>query len=521
MARTLAFTALAGLLGAGAAGFALFLPLPSPLVPSAVPAAAAADAAPAEPEEGDPFSVETLPAQVAVTVGEPLVLPPPRVRGGAPPFARSLTGGPAARLVALDALRIAPASPGGSGPYTLTVTDARGRTASTQTHVVAALPLSMRGAPRDVATVGRPYEARFAVAGGRAPYAWSFSGLSPAGLAFVNGVLSGTPTQSGDSRGMVVTATDADGRQAFSGEFSVDVSEPLALQALPALVRAVAGEAVTLPAPAVSGGTGPYEVTLSGPPGAVLAADGSLSLQPGSAGRLGPYVLTARDARGRTASTSVTLDAVEPLKVSTYGDVVLARGIEARVPGPRVSGGRGPYAFSLASATGSALAPAGLAISRRTGDVAGIPSKAGPNGPYRIRVSDADGRTADSLDFSLAVEEAEAATAETSREVYVNGRRFCVSRRGDDCVRQGGFDVVEVRFPSLRLVDTLAFGCEFSSVPSGIWEISDGRAWTTVSPTSPGPCAAGIPATAVRAVRYTRVDGSFGRMSAPRATLGR
>ncbi len=191
------------------------------------------------------------------------------------------------------------------------------------------------------------------------------------------------------------------------------------------------------------------------------------------------------------------------------------------MPGPRASGGRPPYAFTLYAGAGPAQPPAGLAVSRRTGDIAGIPSRPGPNGPYRIRVADADGRTADSLDFSLAVEEAEPATAETPREVHVDGRRFCASKRSDDCVRNGGFDVVEVRFAALRLVDTLSFGCEFSSVPSGVWEISDGRAWTTVSPTAPGPCAAGIPATAVRAVRYTRIDGSFARLTAPRATLGR
>ena len=231
--------------------------------------------------------------------------------------------------------------------------------------------------------------------------------------------------------------------------------------------------------------------------------------------------LTVRDARGRTASTRTSVSAVSPLQVSTYPDAVMALGIEASVPGPFVTGGTPPYAFDLVlDATNELVAaPAGLALSRAAGVLAGIPGRAGVSGPYRIRVGDAAGRKSESLAFTVTVADAAEAGPGTPREVYVDGRLFCSSSRASDCARSGDFETLEVRYAALQRVNELSFGCEFSAVPSGVWEISDGRRWTTVTPTYTTPCSAGIPTTAVRSVRYTRADGAFAKLWAPRAAF--
>jgi len=522
MTRTTVALTLLAVVAAGGASYAIAPGLLGQMAPYA-PGGETEPPQQRPPEGDDTLSIETLPASVPATVGTVTVLPPRHVRGGTPPFTRTLTGGPGASLAALGSIRVSTPSAGPSGPYTLTVTDSRGRTASTQMHVLASMPLAMRGTPPTAATVGTTYEARFPVTGGRPPYAWSFSGPGPTGTAFVNGVLSGTPTQPGTVTGMVVTASDADGRQAYSGEFSVDVADPLTVQALPATVAVTVGEAYRLPPPAVAGGSPPYAVSLSGPPGASLGTDGSVGLSPASRGRLGPYVVTVRDSRGRRAETRTAMLAMDLLRVSTYADSTLAAGIEGAVPGPGVSGGAPPYAFALVSdaTAGQRSAPPGLALSAVDGSLGGLPTEPGRHGPYRIRVTDATGRSTASLPFTVTVADAAPGAAETPREVYVDGQRYCASRGRDDCARAGRFDTVEVRYAALQRVNELSFGCEFTAVPSGTWEISDGRTWTTVVPNYSGPCTASIPDVAVRAVRYTRTDGAFARLWAPRATLSR
>ena len=470
----------------------------------------------------DAFSVETFPAQVSATLGSSTILQPRRVRGGTAPFKRSLSGGDGVSLGALGTVIVAPRKEGSYGPFTLTVTDARGRTASTEMHVVASEPLSLSGNPPPSGTVGKAYEARFVAKGGRPPYAWSFSGLSPAGLAFVNGTLSGVPQQAGEASGMVVTATDADNRQAYSGLFSVSVSDSLALQKLPGRIEVVVGQPRTLPAPAVTGGEPPYRKVLSGGEGATLNQDGSITVAPRAAGKFGPFELSVVDGRGRTGVTRMAVEAVDELKPPPAQDVALAHGMETYLPGTAPDGGVAPYVFSLVSdASGEVVdPPRGLAFAA-DGSIFGIPGQAGIWGAYRVRLTDGGGRKAESLPFRISVAVAPEAGRTTPREVYVDGRRYCSSSRGDDCARAGDFETVEVRYPTLQKVNEITFGCEFASVPGGVWEISDGTRWTLVSPTWSMPCSASIPTTAVRAVRYTRADGRFTRMWAPRAQFMR
>jgi hypothetical protein len=475
--------------------------------------------APAPDAVDESLRVETLPAQVAVTLGRPLVLPPRRIGNGTPPYRRRLTGGPGVSLGELGTVTVAPAAAGTSGPFTLVVTDANGLSASTQMFVVASPPLRLVDPPRETATVGRPYRVAFAAKGGRPPYAWSFSGQAPEGLGFGNGALSGVPSAVGTSPGMVVTVTDADGRQAYSGSFAVEVSEALSLQALPPLVEAVSGHAVSLPPPAVSGGAEPYVRTLAGA-GASLGPDGSINVVPGPSGGVVDLVLTVRDARGRSAETRTRIESVEPLRMGGYAGAVLPRGIEARVAGVPVTGGRGAVRRLLVSDAGGSPVPPprGLSFSADDGSLYGIAGDAGEHGPYRMRAVDGRGSAVDGLPFTIRVVEPRDAQPSTRREVSVDGVRACSSSGLADCQRAGDFRTVEVRYPELVRVNELAFGCDYAAPPAGVWEINDGRRWAAAEVTGGSPCSALIPATAVTAVRFTRVEGSFTRLWAPRAT---
>lgn len=59
-------------------------------------------------------------------------------------------------------------------------------------------------------STGVPYSQSFTASGGSGPYTFALTGSLPDGMAFANGVLSGTPTQSG-SFSFTVTATDQNG----------------------------------------------------------------------------------------------------------------------------------------------------------------------------------------------------------------------------------------------------------------------------------------------------------------------
>jgi len=505
-------TALALCLGGAYSGLrattsAAVSPAPSALSPPVVEEAA----------DGG-LRIETLPAQVAATVGRPIVLAPRRVGNGSPPYERRLVGGPGVSLGELGTVTVAPSASGVTGPFTLVVTDANGLTASTQMYVVASPPLRLIDPAPGPATVGRPYSAAFLAQGGRPPYAWSFSGQAPEGLAFANGALTGVPASAGTSSGMVVTVSDADGRQAFTGSFAIEAAEPLAVQALPAAVEATSGHGLALPPPAVSGGTPPYARVVSGP-GATLAADGAIALVPGSPGESAEIVLAVRDARGRTAETRTRIESAEPLRMGGYAGAVLPRGFEVRVEGVAVSGGRGPaLRMLLDDATGApAQAPRGLSFSESDGSFRGVAQDAGAHGPYRLRAVDGRGRVVDGLPFEIRVVEAREAKASTRREVFVDGVRSCSSAGTADCQRQGDFRTVEVRYPELVRVNELVFGCDYGAPPAGVWEINDGRRWIPAEATGGSPCSALVPVTAVTAVRYTRLEGRFTRLWAPRA----
>ena len=174
--------------------------------------------------------------------------------------------------------------------FTLTATDASGIQRSTSfTLRVSNTALMDPSNPAvldpqvlPVAIVGEPYTHTFTPVGGGA-ITWSLGGGLPAGLSFVNGVLSGTPTTQ-SSQTINVTASPAGGvahtrRFVFSSRFPNPTVMDTQL-ANTALTDASVGQVTAFSLPIPFGGVPPYTWTLAGgstlPAGLVLAPVSSL-----------------------------------------------------------------------------------------------------------------------------------------------------------------------------------------------------------------------------------------------------
>jgi hypothetical protein len=130
---------------------------------------------------------------------------------GTSPFVWSETGAPASLMMVQSTgiLTGEATQPGASQPFTVTVRDVAGQTASancTITILPAAqkLMISSTGTPAN-GVVGTPYTSyTLTASGGLPPYFWQFSGNPPPGLSVTNGsattgVISGTPTMTNDA----------------------------------------------------------------------------------------------------------------------------------------------------------------------------------------------------------------------------------------------------------------------------------------------------------------------------------
>ncbi|MCR1568053.1 autotransporter domain-containing protein [Mixta sp.] len=143
--------------------------------------------------------------------------------GGTAPYSFSATTLPAG-ITLNAATGVLAGTPVAAGNYTFQVTasDSHGAsgTASYALTVSAkpqtALTMQPGGGPLPQAMSGKMYAQTFSVNGGAAPYHWQLNGTLPAGLAFADGQLSGTPQSSGNSA-FSVQVSDATGKTLQAG----------------------------------------------------------------------------------------------------------------------------------------------------------------------------------------------------------------------------------------------------------------------------------------------------------------
>src|SRR5204863_3347254 len=83
----------------------------------------------------------------------------------------------------------------GSSSFTVTVTDANGRTGTRVLSIAVQAALAITTTTLPDGVTGAPYNATVQAGGGKAPYTFGLaSGTLPAGITLMNGALSGTPS---------------------------------------------------------------------------------------------------------------------------------------------------------------------------------------------------------------------------------------------------------------------------------------------------------------------------------------
>jgi hypothetical protein len=226
------------------------------------------------------------------------------------------------------------------------------------------------------------------VSGGTAPFTFSVAtGTLPAGLTLnaTTGAITGTPTAAGT---FTIKVTDAKGVVATG-------TCPFTIVAAPSVVCSTAnsgyvGVAFNSPAMTVSGGTPPYTfVVATGTLPAGLTLNASTGAITGTPTTAGTFTLKVTDKNGvvATGTCPFTIIAAPPLAIlcpTGAGQVGTAYSSN-----PPVSGGVGPYTYSLAA---GAL-PTGLTLNPTSGLISGTPTVAGAFN-FTIRVTDSLGNTA-------------------------------------------------------------------------------------------------------------------------------
>jgi uncharacterized protein (TIGR03437 family) len=301
---------------------------------------------------------------------------------------------PGLTLNASTGVLIGPPSSGGS--FTITARDSAGFTGAQNYTLTVNPTLTLSPATLASGQVGTGYSQAFTASGGSGGYTYSLVGSAPGGLSLNLGVLSGSPTVSGQFS-FSISAKDSLGGTATNAYTLTIANPPVIVQpsSLPSgqmgvfysqLFTASGGNggpytySITAAAPFGLGFT-PATATLSGTPTSSGSASVTISATDGTLTGQRTYTLTVLPA-GLTLSPSTMANGIVGIK---YSQTFTA------------SGGLGSYTITL-----SPSAPPGLTFtaSGATATLSGIPTM---SGSFPLTVQVTDGTSTLPRNYTLAI----------------------------------------------------------------------------------------------------------------------
>jgi hypothetical protein len=307
--------------------------------------------------------------------------------GGTTPYVWSLIAGAFPPGLALNTQNGAvTGTPTSSGTFTTTLQVADKSTATTTQSCgfTIAPALAITTLTVSDASVSSAYTQTLLATGGKGPYTWALilGTTLPQGLTLsANGVMSGTPTQTGTFN-FTIAVTDST-NVTVSQTYTMTVAAGLIVGGCPASLAEVGF--VYNSALVAQGGTAPYTwavTTGTLPTGLLLnAAAGTITGTPTVVGIV-QLTFTTNDKSSRTATKQCSIDVRAALSIST---VTLSQGNTGASysDSVAVAGGVPPLVFS----TTSGSPPPGISLDSGTGQLSGQPTTAGLF-PFTVVVTD-------------------------------------------------------------------------------------------------------------------------------------
>ncbi|HEV7765846.1 MAG TPA: putative Ig domain-containing protein, partial [Thermoanaerobaculia bacterium] len=288
----------------------------------------------------------------------------------------------------------------GSFPITVLVTDGNGctGTSATYTLVIGCQTITVSNPANTNGTAASPFSETFtqtnAIGGATFTLA---SGTLPAGLTLAtNGVLSGTPTQTG-AFPITVLVTDGNGCTGTSATYTLTIGCQTITVTNPVTTTGTANAAFSQTFTQTGAiGTATFTTASTLPTGLTLSTAGVLSGTPTQTGSF-PIVVTVTDANGCTG-TSATYNLVIGCQTITVTNPANPNGT---VSAPfsetfAQSGSIGTATFTTASTL-----PAGLTLATN-GVLSGTPTQSG-SFPIVVTVTDSNGCTGTSATYNLVI----------------------------------------------------------------------------------------------------------------------
>jgi len=317
--------------------------------------------------------------------------------GGTAPYSWSIAAGSLPTGVTLAAATgILTGTPTASGTFSFTATAADASSPAQTTSVplsivVTAAPLTITSSALPSGTQNSNYATSLQASGGTGSYTWSIAtGALPAGLSLAptTGIISGTPTVSGNNLSFGVAVKDT-GSPAQTAATNLALSvvaagTPLAISTT-SLSAGVTNASYSSSLNA-TGGTAPYTWSVSGTlPAGLAFANGTISGTPTAIGSVS-LTFTVTDSSSPVQSKSATLPLAIAAPALTITGSTLPSGTDGTAYSSPMAASGGTPAYTWSIAKGSSL-PAGLTLAASTGIISGTPSVSGTFN-FTVAVSD-------------------------------------------------------------------------------------------------------------------------------------